>query len=98
MTAKLMSRSVCFEPISKSCFVSGHDFSRAAVVSTFQRGRIDPNLLNARVLWSYRSDALYQGTTLVGPLEANKDLGFSPCAFLSLPGRCTSPALTGSEP
>jgi hypothetical protein len=29
MTAKLMSRSVCFEPISKSCFVSGHDFSRA---------------------------------------------------------------------
>jgi hypothetical protein len=67
------------------------------VVSTFQRGRI-PNLLNARVLWSYRSDALYQGTTLVGPLAANKDLGFSPCAFFSLPGRCTSPALTGSEP
>jgi hypothetical protein len=29
MTAKLTSRSVCFEPISKSCFVSGHDFSRA---------------------------------------------------------------------
>jgi hypothetical protein len=53
------------------------------VVSTFQSGRIDPNLRNTRVFWSHRSDALYQGTTLVGPLEANKDLGFSPCAFFS---------------
>jgi len=25
---------------------------------------------------------LYQGTTLVGPLKPNKDLGFSPWAFL----------------
>jgi hypothetical protein len=25
-------------------------------------------------------DALYQGTTLVGPLRPNKDVGFSPCA------------------
>ena len=31
---------------------------------------------------SHRSDALYQGTTLVGPLRPNKYLGFSPCAFL----------------
>ena len=29
MTAKPMSRSVCFEPICEKCFVSGHDFSRA---------------------------------------------------------------------
>ncbi|MEA2541023.1 MAG: hypothetical protein QOH35_2389 [Acidobacteriaceae bacterium] len=28
---------------------------------------IDPNLRNARVSGSHRSDALYQGTTLVGP-------------------------------
>jgi hypothetical protein len=28
-------------------------------------------------------DALYQGTTSVGPLEANQDLGFRPCAFFS---------------
>jgi hypothetical protein len=30
---------------------------------------------------SHRSDALYQGTTLVGPFRRNKYLGFSPCAF-----------------
>ena len=29
----------------------------------------------------HRSDALYQGTTLVGPLRPIKDLGFSPCAL-----------------
>jgi hypothetical protein len=29
MTAKLMSGSVCFEPISKSALYQGHDFSRA---------------------------------------------------------------------
>jgi hypothetical protein len=28
---------------------------------------------------------LYQGTALVGPLKANKDLGFSPCAFSFAP-------------
>jgi hypothetical protein len=27
---------------------------------------------------SHRSHALYQGTTLVGPLKSKKDLGFSP--------------------
>src|SRR5580704_3660735 len=27
------------------------------------------------------ASALYQGTTLVGPLRLNKRLGFSPCAF-----------------
>jgi hypothetical protein len=58
-------------------------FTPCLVVSTFQRGRIDPNLRNARVFWVHGSDALYQGTTLVGPLKANKDLGFSPCAFFS---------------
>ena len=30
-------------------------------------------------LWAL---ALYQGTTLVGPLPSDKDLGFSPCAPL----------------
>jgi hypothetical protein len=29
MTAKLMSGTVCFEPIFEKCFVSGHDVSRA---------------------------------------------------------------------
>jgi hypothetical protein len=32
----------------------------------------------------HRSDALYQGTTLVGPLMPNQDPGFSPCAFSML--------------
>jgi hypothetical protein len=36
---------------------------------------------NARFFWSHRSDALYQRTTSVVPLKANKDMGFSPCAF-----------------
>jgi hypothetical protein len=31
----------------------------------------------------HSSDALYQGTTLVGPLRSNKDLGFSPCVRTS---------------
>jgi hypothetical protein len=31
---------------------------------------------NAGFSGSHRSDALYQGTTLVGPLRPNKDLGF----------------------
>jgi hypothetical protein len=30
---------------------------------------------------THGSHALYQGTTLVGPLSPNKDLGFSPWAF-----------------
>jgi hypothetical protein len=38
---------------------------------------------NARVFWSHRSDALYQGTTSVVPLKVNKGMGFSPCAFFS---------------
>ena len=29
----------------------------------------------------YPSVSAYQGTTLVGPLRANKDLGFSPWVF-----------------
>jgi hypothetical protein len=29
--------------------------------------------------WSHRSDALYQGTTLVGPLTHKKGLGFTGC-------------------
>ena len=51
------------------------------------RGRIDPTLLNVRVFWSHRSDALYQGTTLVGPLEGNKDLGFRVCVRASIFGQ-----------
>src|SRR5258708_5116039 len=35
MTAKIMSGSVCFEPISKSALYQGHDFSRAPGVSTY---------------------------------------------------------------
>jgi hypothetical protein len=30
---------------------------------------------------THRSDVLYQGTTLVGPLRAQQNPGFSPCAF-----------------
>ncbi len=50
-------------------------------VSTFRRGWIHPNLRNARVFWSHRSDALYQGTTSVVPLKVNKDMGFKPLRF-----------------
>jgi hypothetical protein len=35
----------------------------------------------AKFSGSHRADALYQGTTLVGPFRRNKDQGFSPCAF-----------------
>jgi hypothetical protein len=67
-------------------------------VSTFQRGRIDPNLRNARVFWSHRPDALYQGTASAGPSEANEDLGFSPCAFFSAKSEYRSCFGQGSEP
>src|SRR5580704_15460359 len=48
-----------------------------------QKHRILSNFTKAEPSTTHRSHALYQGTPLVGPLEANQDLGFSPCAFFS---------------
>jgi hypothetical protein len=39
------------------------------------------SLRNVGVFWGHRSDALYQGLTLVGPLRPNRDLGFQPLRF-----------------
>ena len=63
-------KRVCENPLFE-----GYGLRPYAGVSTFQRVRIDPNLRNARVFWSHRSDALYQGTTSVGPMRFDKELG-----------------------
>jgi hypothetical protein len=41
----------------------------------FGEGGYIQNLRNARVFWSHRSDALYQGMTSVVPLKVNKRHG-----------------------
>src|SRR5271156_7087353 len=41
---------------------------------------IRPNIRNALVFWSRRSDALYQGTTLVGPLDGPQKIWALECA------------------
>ena len=68
MTAKLMSRSVCFEPISKSCFVSGHDFRVCGKMNGFCGNEIKgvlQGLKSLRENWDYEISP--EGTAELSP-------------------------------
>ena len=62
-------------------FGSGHDFSRAANGPKEEKVALAParNAIAAAIregfVWSYRSRAVYRGTTSVVPQEGKKEIG-----------------------
>jgi hypothetical protein len=81
----LISRQVSWVPLALSGFVLGHDLSRAVKAANdegFSPCGTSFPILHGELhdsSGSHCSNALYQGTTLVGPHKPNKVEGFSPC-------------------